>query len=93
MMNTITAVAQAWPCNCMGPQNGQPKCPCQMRGVVQRDGRWIEPERDLGPVRPSPPDIPFHLQTTGAGCVCPAGAEKTCMGPMCPRRPIVGATA
>lgn len=22
-----------------------------MRGVIQRDGRWIEPERDLGPVR------------------------------------------
>jgi hypothetical protein len=20
-------------CNCIGPQNGQPLCPCQMRGV------------------------------------------------------------
>jgi hypothetical protein len=39
-------------CNCIGPQGGQPKCPCMMRGLVQRDGRWIEPERDLGPVTP-----------------------------------------
>lgn len=22
------------------------------------------------------------------GCVCPAGAEKTCRGPLCPRKPI-----
>ncbi|MDR6826471.1 hypothetical protein J2X48_000725 [Bosea sp. BE271] len=38
-------------CNCIGPQRGEPYCPCRMRGVIQRDGRWIEPERDLGPVR------------------------------------------
>lgn len=31
---------------------GVPYCPCRMRGIIQRDGRWIEPERDLGPVRP-----------------------------------------
>lgn len=37
-------------CNCIGPQNGQPRCPCMMRGVIQRDGRWIQPEVDLGPV-------------------------------------------
>lgn len=39
-------------CGCIGPQRGEPYCPCRMRGVIQRDGRWIEPERDLGPVRP-----------------------------------------
>ena len=39
-----------WSCNCVGPQPGFPKCPCMMRGLIQRDGRWIEPERDLGPV-------------------------------------------
>ncbi len=22
------------------------------------------------------------------GCVCPVGAEKTCAGPLCPRKPI-----
>lgn len=41
-------------CGCVGPQSGQPKCPCLMRGVIERDGRWIEPERDLGPVRAAP---------------------------------------
>lgn len=38
-------------CCCIGPQNGEPLCPCMMRGVFQRNGRWIKPEEDLGPVR------------------------------------------
>jgi hypothetical protein len=40
-------------CNCIGPQRGEPYCPCLMRdkGVFQRNGRWIEPEQDLGPVQ------------------------------------------
>lgn len=37
-------------CNCVGPQPGFPKCPCMMRGLIQRNGRWIEPKKDLGPV-------------------------------------------
>jgi hypothetical protein len=41
-------------CNCMGPRNGEPKCPCMMRNVIQRDGRWIQKEVDLGPIRPVP---------------------------------------
>lgn len=43
---------QAQSCGCVGPQNGEPLCPCAMRarGIVARNGRWIEPERDLGPV-------------------------------------------
>jgi len=41
---------QGWgPCACVGPQNGQPLCPCAMRGVIVRDGRYIRPEQDLGP--------------------------------------------
>lgn len=42
-------------CNCIGPQNGQPYCPCQMKAknVFERNGRWIEPEKDLGPVNSS----------------------------------------
>ncbi|MGF6157787.1 hypothetical protein M2267_003046 [Ensifer sp. KUDG1] len=36
-------------CNCIGPQNGQPVCPCRMRGVEIENGRYIE-RRDLGPV-------------------------------------------
>lgn len=42
----------AMSCNCIGSQNNEPYCPCQMRekGVFKRNGRWIEPEKDLGPV-------------------------------------------
>lgn len=36
------------PCNCIGPQNGEPVCPCQMRCVTVRAGRYVM-ERDLGP--------------------------------------------
>lgn len=35
--NVQQPVAQ--PCNCIGPQNGQPLCPCQMKGVTVKDGR------------------------------------------------------
>ena len=38
-------------CNCIGPQRGEPLCPCKMRGVIVRDGRYILPEQDLDPVR------------------------------------------
>ena len=38
-------------CLCVGPQNGEPLCPCRMRGLVKRNGRWIKPEEDLGPVK------------------------------------------
>jgi hypothetical protein len=40
-------------CNCMGPRNGQPLCPCMMRGVTIENGRYIQ-KRDLGPAPPSP---------------------------------------
>ena len=36
-------------CNCIGPQNGEPKCPCMMKDVAVRDGRYIQREQDLGP--------------------------------------------
>lgn len=49
----------------------------------QRDGHWIRPEQVIAPVRPAPIPAP---PTTTMGCVCPAGAEKTCQGPLCPRR-------
>ena len=41
--------SQIGPCNCIGPQAGQPLCPCQMRGVVVKNGRYVRPEQDLGP--------------------------------------------
>lgn len=38
------------PCCCIGEQNGEPYCPCKMKNlkVFKRDGRWIQPELDLG---------------------------------------------
>jgi hypothetical protein len=36
-------------CNCIGPQNGQPACPCAMRDVKIVDGRYVR-VTDLGPV-------------------------------------------
>lgn len=44
------------PCNCIGPQNGEPACPCAMRArcIFKRDGHWIQPEVDLGPVQCPP---------------------------------------
>ena len=38
-------------CFCIGPQNGKPLCPCAMRNVYQKDGRWIQRETDLGAVK------------------------------------------
>jgi hypothetical protein len=36
-------------CNCIGPQNGQPRCPCAMRDVQVVNGRYVLPAQDLGP--------------------------------------------
>lgn len=41
-------------CGCIGPQRGQPLCPCAMRGVVVKDGRYVRPAQDLGPVVVAP---------------------------------------
>lgn len=30
------------PCNCIGPQNGQPVCPCAMRSVTIENGRYVD---------------------------------------------------
>lgn len=39
-------------CNCIGPQNGQPLCPCAMRSVKIVNGRYVQ-VNDLGPA-PNP---------------------------------------
>lgn len=62
-------------CCCMGPQRGEPLCPCQMRAARQHF-HILDP---LPP--PSFPALP-------RGCVCPAGAEATCQGFACPRKPL-----
>lgn len=35
-------------CFCMGPQNGEPLCPCAMHGLKIVNGRWVRIE-DFGP--------------------------------------------
>ncbi len=35
-------------CFCVGPQNGEPLCPCQMRHVERRNGRYVQ-TIDYGP--------------------------------------------
>lgn len=35
-------------CGCIGPQNGEPLCPCAMRGVKIVDGRYVKVV-DYGP--------------------------------------------
>ncbi len=39
------------PCCCIGPQNGEPLCPCRMKSVKIKDGRYVLPAKDLGPVK------------------------------------------
>lgn len=29
-------------CFCVGPRPGEPVCPCRMRNMVMKDGRWVE---------------------------------------------------
>jgi hypothetical protein len=43
-------------CNCVGPQQGMPLCPCAMRSVRVQDGRYVQ-VRDLGPVKLERPAI------------------------------------
>ena len=49
-------------CYCTGPQKGEPLCPCMMRagGIYQLNGRWIQPEKDLGELpAPEPKESPI----------------------------------
>jgi hypothetical protein len=55
-------------CFCMGPQDGQPLCPCRMRHVQVKDGRYVEmidhgpalsdaEDSDYSPLRVVDPDV------------------------------------
>ncbi len=35
-------------CFCIGPQNGDPACPCEMRSIQVLNGRYVK-VTDLGP--------------------------------------------
>ena len=52
-----TAIAGSFMCGCIGPQNGEPLCPCMMRSVKIIDGRYVRVQ-DLGPApqKQTPPD-------------------------------------
>lgn len=56
----------------MPTENGGHEIPSK-RDREERNRRNLERGRYEGPVM---------------GCVCPPGAEKTCQGPLCPRRAI-----
>lgn len=52
LSDMLQGIAQAVPavaCGCVGPQNGDPVCPCEMRYVKIIDGRYVRVV-DLGPV-------------------------------------------
>lgn len=34
--HTFAPATEMHACNCIGPQNGDPVCPCQMRGYMER---------------------------------------------------------
>ena len=43
-------IAPTKACFCVGPQNGEPLCPCAMKNVRIENGRYVE-KRDLGPAK------------------------------------------
>lgn len=49
-MNSIENMdLESYSCGCIGPQNGEPLCPCQMRGVKIQNGRYVK-TIDYGPI-------------------------------------------
>lgn len=69
-------------CGCIGPQNGEPLCPCRMRCVTIKDGRYVE-VIDHGPV---PSD---KKPVSGVwACECPKCGLKLAevMGYVCTRQ-------
>lgn len=67
-------------CFCIGPQNGEPLCPCRMRAIRQEGGRYVE-HIDHGPV-----DQVGKIDFEPIGCICPPTSERTCANPKCPRQ-------
>jgi len=55
-------------CFCIGPKDGQPLCPCRMRNVQIKDGRYVE-MIDHGPVRDGlVPDFWEQIRSDPTGC-------------------------
>jgi len=82
MVNNMSIDSSA--CNCIGPQNGEPLCPCAMRaqGIFERDGKWIKPaatEKILGEVMPTLDDLLKGIKKGGFEPI--EEKQKTCMDP------------
>lgn len=75
-MYVSTTDTPSYACGCIGPQNGEPLCPCQMRNVTIRNGRYIR-EEDLGPARPTREDC-LHDKCEDCGGT---GQRKDGLGP------------
>ncbi len=77
-------------CYCTGCKNGEPFCPCIMKekGIIQRNGRWVRPEKDCGPVKePFRRDTPaFDLSNkcNKCGMVFKGIMGYVCHDPECP---------
>ena len=59
-------------CNCLGPQNGEPFCPCMMNrlGIFKRGDKWIEPEKVVGDViDKTKPQMPFSQKWETKQCM------------------------
>lgn len=58
--NAVSSRPGAMACACVGPQNGEPYCPCMMRGragaVVEIPRHYMQPY--VAPKPPSPPRCP-----------------------------------
>lgn len=62
-----------------------PCCVCGARNYASSmGGASICPRCDAG----LPPLPPTPMMMQAHGCICPPGSEKTCQGPLCPRRPV-----
>jgi hypothetical protein len=58
-------------------------CPCRMRNVQVREGRYVE-VIDHGPSE----SVKIEPRVMPSGCICPPTAEQTCKGPLCPRKAV-----
>ena len=49
----FTDRSKNYSCNCIGEQNGEPLCPCQMREqkIFKHNGEWIQPRKVIGRVK------------------------------------------
>jgi len=85
MVKTTTTTTTTTACNCVGPQNNEPLCPCDMRtrGIFKRNDKWIEPascEKILGDVIPTIDELLKDYQKPRGGLE-PIEEKYKCMDP------------